>query len=178
MAIYSRKDFERAYLAVPRRTGFYRRYFKRTFDILFVLAIALPVGLIVAVLAIVIARDGASPIYRQERVGLNGKRFSMLKLRSMVPDADAKLEVYLHENPEARREWDEKQKLLNDPRITPIGRLIRKTSLDRTAAILERAGGRHVGGRTASDDDRTGKPLSRNRVLCDASGHYRVLANR
>ncbi|MGX9352177.1 sugar transferase [Shimia sp. W99] len=130
MAIYSRKDFEKAYLAVPERTGFYRRYFKRTFDILFVLAIALPVGLIVAVLAIVIARDGASPIYRQERVGLNGKRFSMLKLRSMVPDAEAKLEVYLRENPEARREWDEKQKLLNDPRITPIGRLIRKTSLD------------------------------------------------
>lgn len=130
MAIYSRKDFEKAYLAVPERTGFYRRYFKRTLDILFVLAIALPVGLIVAVLAIVIARDGASPIYRQERVGLNGKRFRMLKLRSMVPDAEAKLEVYLRENPEARREWDEKQKLLNDPRITPIGRLIRKTSLD------------------------------------------------
>ncbi|SFL72098.1 sugar transferase [Shimia aestuarii] len=130
MAIYSRKDFERAYLAVPERTGFYRRYFKRAFDILFVLAIALPVGLIIAVLAIVIARDGTSPIYPQERVGLNGKRFNMLKLRSMVPDAEAKLEVYLRENPEARREWDEKQKLLNDPRITPIGRLIRKTSLD------------------------------------------------
>ena len=130
MAIYSRKDFERAYAAVPIRTGFYRRYLKRTFDILFVLAIALPVGLIVAVLALVIARDGASPIYRQERVGLNGKRFSMLKLRSMVPDAEHKLEAYLCENPEARREWDEKQKLIKDPRITPIGRLIRKTSLD------------------------------------------------
>ena len=130
MAIYSRKDFEEAIAVIPLRNGFYRTYVKRLFDILFVLAIALPVTLIVVVLALLISRDGASPFYRQERVGLNGRRFQMLKLRSMVPDADHKLEAYLRDNPAARQEWDDKQKLMNDPRITRLGWFLRKTSMD------------------------------------------------
>jgi lipopolysaccharide/colanic/teichoic acid biosynthesis glycosyltransferase len=54
----------------------------------------------------------------------------MWKLRSMVADADARLGAYLDANPERRREWDENQKLRDDPRITPVGRIIRKTSID------------------------------------------------
>ena len=54
----------------------------------------------------------------------------MLKIRTMVANADAHLETYLAENPEARREWDEKQKLENDPRITRFGNILRKSSLD------------------------------------------------
>lgn len=130
MAIYSRRDFEEAFAVSPPRDGLYRTYVKRAFDVAFVLIIAVPVSLIIAVLAMIIARDGASPFYRQERVGRNGKSFQMLKLRSMVPNADRKLEEYLRQNPAARLEWNEMQKLKHDPRITTIGKFIRKTSLD------------------------------------------------
>lgn len=108
----------------------YRRHLKRAFDIAAVL-LSVPFVLpVVLLLAIVIRRDGASAFYSQDRIGMNGRTFRLWKLRSMVPDADQRLETYLAENPEARAEWAETQKLKNDPRITPIGRLIRKTSLD------------------------------------------------
>ncbi len=130
MAIYSRKEFERGFEVSTPRRSMYRSGVKRFLDIVFVLIIALPVGFVVLALALLVARDGASPFYRQKRVGKDGKIFNMLKLRSMVPDADKKLEAYLRASPAARREWNEKQKLACDPRITPLGRLIRKTSLD------------------------------------------------
>ncbi|WP_106608823.1 sugar transferase [Shimia abyssi] len=130
MAIYSLKDFEEAYAIMPPREGFYRSYVKRVFDIGFVVAIALPVAFVVAVLALIIAADGKSPFYLQKRVGRNGKTFNMIKLRSMVPNAEKELRAHLRANPDLRREWDEKQKLSNDPRITRIGRFIRKSSLD------------------------------------------------
>ncbi len=130
MAIYSRRDFEKAFEVSTPRTGFYRRHVKRALDIVFVALIAVPVALVVGLLAVLISLDGASPIYRQERVGLNGRRFQMLKLRSMVPDADHQLMKLLRSSPAARQEWEEKQKLTHDPRITKIGKFIRKTSLD------------------------------------------------
>lgn len=136
MAIFSRNDFTQGFEISPPRRGLYRGFAKRGFDILFVLMIAVPVTVIVALLALMIARDGHSPFYRQERVGKDGKGFSMLKLRSMVPHADRKLEAYLKANPAARLEWNDKQKLSHDPRITPIGRLIRKTSLDELPQFL------------------------------------------
>ncbi len=84
----------------------------------------------VAGLAILVARDGGSPFYTQERLGKGGKVFRMWKLRSMVTDADARMESYLAGNPEARAEWDSTQKLKNDPRITPFGQFLRRSSLD------------------------------------------------
>lgn len=64
------------------------------------------------------------------RLGKEGKRFSILKLRTMVRNADEVLEDYLASDPEMRREWDEKQKLINDPRVTRVGAALRSTSLD------------------------------------------------
>ncbi|MBO9478691.1 sugar transferase [Shimia sp. R11_0] len=136
MAMFSRDNFAQGFEVSPPRRGLYRSVFKRVFDVLFVMTIALPVTLIVTVLAILIATDGHSPFYSQERVGKNGKRFKMFKLRSMVPDAERKLEAYLRANPAARLEWNEKQKLTHDPRITRIGRVIRKTSLDELPQFL------------------------------------------
>ncbi|GAA6181771.1 MULTISPECIES: sugar transferase [unclassified Shimia] len=136
MAIFSRSDFAQGFEVTPPRSGVYRNVLKRAFDVLFVLVIAVPVALVVAVLALIIASDGHSPIYRQERVGKNGKKFYMLKLRSMVPNAERKLEAHLRENPAARLEWDEKQKLSRDPRITKIGNLIRRSSLDELPQFL------------------------------------------
>lgn len=117
---------------VPQRRmpGFYRDYAKRLFDIVVVLLLALPTVLIVAAFALLIARDGRSPFYRQERVGSSGRSFFMWKLRSMVPDAEHHLEEYLANNPAAAEEWNRSQKLRHDPRITRIGRIIRPTSID------------------------------------------------
>lgn len=108
----------------------YRKVFKRLMDVAFVL-LALPIILpIVIVLAACIAIDGGNPFYGQRRIGKDGRVFTMWKLRSMVPNADVLLEDYLARNTLARLEWQETQKLKDDPRITPFGQLLRKTSLD------------------------------------------------
>jgi len=112
------------------RRGIYRNYIKRTMDIA-VIVLAAPIVLpVIAMLAFLVARDGHAPFYLSRRVGRNGAEFSMLKLRTMVPDADARLEEYLASNPTAYREWQHTQKLKNDPRTTAFGRILRKSSMD------------------------------------------------
>ena len=103
----------------------------------FLFLVAMPVWLPVIVIgALFVMTDGQSPFYRQERVGRNGRIFWIWKLRTMVVDADAKLESYLAANPQARAEWDATQKLKRDPRITLVGRVLRKTSLDELPQIF------------------------------------------
>ncbi len=130
MAYFERRDIAPALSASPAATGLYSVSIKRAVDLLLVAVLALPVAVVIALILPLIALDGRSPFYLQKRVGRHGREFHMIKLRSMVPNASALLETYLASNPEARREWDEKQKLKHDPRITPLGRFIRKTSLD------------------------------------------------
>ena len=108
----------------------YRSFLKRFFDIALVVAASVVVVPLVAVLALLIAAWGGSPFYSQARVGRGGRLFRMYKLRTMVPDADALLEERLRTCPQTRAEWNSTQKLKNDPRITPFGRLLRKTSMD------------------------------------------------
>ncbi|WP_343080292.1 sugar transferase [Ostreiculturibacter nitratireducens] len=113
-----------------RHQGPYARYGKRAVDIVLVL-LALPAVVpMVLLFAVIIALDGHNPFYTQSRVGLNNRVFRMWKLRSMVPNAKEKLGQYLSSNPAARAEWNETQKLRNDPRITAIGGIIRKFSID------------------------------------------------
>lgn len=114
----------------PTGRGPYRRFFKRAFDVTAIVLAAPAVLPIVAVAAVLVARDGGSPFYSQMRVGKGGKRFRMWKLRSMVRDADERMEEFLAANPEARLEWDSTQKLKADPRITRMGKFLRKSSLD------------------------------------------------
>lgn len=111
-------------------SGYYASFGKRLLDILAVFCLAPVVALVLIPFMALIARDGGSPFYTQLRLGRGGKVYRMWKLRSMVVDADKKLNAYLEANPEARAEWDRTQKLKNDPRITRVGHLIRKTSLD------------------------------------------------
>jgi lipopolysaccharide/colanic/teichoic acid biosynthesis glycosyltransferase len=113
-----------------KKAGVYDRVVKRVFDIAIVLLLGPAALVIVGVFCPLIMLDGKSPFYTQPRVGRNGHIFRMWKLRSMVADADARLGAYLDSNPERRREWDETQKLRDDPRITRVGRIIRKTSID------------------------------------------------
>lgn len=114
----------------------YQRWLKRLFDVTAVL-LALPLVLpVLGVLAVLIARHGGKPLYGHTRVGRDGRRFRCWKLRSMVPNADAVLIVHLATHPAARAEWERSRKLENDPRITPLGRVLRKYSLDELPQLL------------------------------------------
>ncbi|MCF6234319.1 MAG: sugar transferase [Rhodobacteraceae bacterium] len=118
------------HVSTPVSRSFYQVAGKRMLDILFVLA-TLPVSVpITLICAFALWIEGGMPFYRQDRLGKGGTWFSILKLRTMVRDADAKLEQYLQSDPDMRAAWDATQKLKNDPRITPIGGFLRKTSLD------------------------------------------------
>ncbi len=113
----------------------YARFFKRPLDVLLVLlgsTVAVP---LIGLMVLAIALTGGSPLYRQTRLGKGGKLFTMWKLRTMVPNAAAALEAHLAANPDARAEWEANQKLRDDPRITRIGRLLRKTSFDELPQI-------------------------------------------
>ena len=118
------------------RKGIYRCGLKRVFDLTLVIA-TLPITLtLILVFAVLIALDGHNPFYRQERVGRGGRIFRMWKLRSMVPDADERLARYLAENRDARMEWESTQKLKKDPRVTAMGRFIRRSSIDELPQIF------------------------------------------
>lgn len=119
----------------PRKSR-YRSYGKRMLDIALVLASTPIIVPVIAILAVAVLITGQSPFYVQERVGRFGKTFRMFKLRTMLPNAEERLEVYLAENPAARAEWDSKQKLIEDPRVTPIGNWLRKTSLDELPQLF------------------------------------------
>jgi exopolysaccharide production protein ExoY len=86
--------------------------------------------ILVVVGLLVYFQDGGPMFFGQRRIGLDGNEFSCFKFRSMVTNAGQRLEKYLAENAEARIEWAKDHKLKNDPRITKLGRFIRKTSLD------------------------------------------------
>lgn len=103
---------------------------QRTLDCLICL-LAAPLALLVgAIIAFLIRLDGGPALYSQRRIGLGGRPFDCLKFRSMVPDAEARLQQLLASSPPARAEWDRFQKLGEDPRITRLGKLIRAFSLD------------------------------------------------
>lgn len=108
----------------------YRRYGKRTLDVvLIVLSLPIVVPLI-GLLALLVALQGGRPFYTQPRLGLRGRTYRIWKLRSMVPDAEALLERHLAANPDAQYEWNTTQKLKNDPRVTKFGQFLRRSSLD------------------------------------------------
>lgn len=108
----------------------YRHGAKRCLDIVLVL-LTLPVSLpLILGIICLVTLDGRNPIYVQKRLGLGGRVFHMVKIRTMVPGADALLEDHLSKNPAARSEWNKTQKLRRDPRITRTGGFLRKTSLD------------------------------------------------
>ena len=100
------------------------------------------IGIILAfipgvILALMVKLSSRGPVfYRAKRLGKKGKTIYVLKFRTMNPDADAKLELLLAENPDLQAEWEKKFKLDNDPRITKIGHFLRKTSLDELPQFI------------------------------------------
>lgn len=107
-------------------------FFKRVIDILGALigiTILIPLTVIIKI-ANVLNKDYGPIFYSQERIGLYGKTFKMYKFRSMVIGAEEKLKQLLEKDEEAREEYMIYKKLKDDPRITAIGKVLRKTSLD------------------------------------------------
>lgn len=116
--------------------GFYRNGAKRVLEALLVLLTS-PVTLpLILLMALLVARDGGNPFFVQKRLGRNGRVFRIWKLRTMVVDAERRLQEHLDSDPEARSQWDSTQKLKKDPRITSVGRLLRKTSMDELPQLL------------------------------------------
>ncbi|RLJ41436.1 lipopolysaccharide/colanic/teichoic acid biosynthesis glycosyltransferase [Litoreibacter meonggei] len=108
----------------------YALFWKRTLDIILVIVtapISVPLVFLGACLAML---DGGSAFYFQPRVGRGGKMFRMFKLRTMRVDAERRLSEILMQDPRAAIEWQQNQKLRRDPRVTYIGKALRKTSLD------------------------------------------------
>lgn len=108
-------------------------FFKRIIDIIGGLVgviLLIPITLCVYI-ARVIKKENDGPLfYEQLRIGKNGKEFRFYKFRTMVMNADEKLEEYLEQNEEARKEYEKYKKLKHDPRITGLGEFLRKTSID------------------------------------------------
>ncbi len=113
------------------------RFSKRVFDWLVCLML-LPVSgsLILLLTLFVLCSTGLPVFYRQERIGQNGKPFTLYKFRTMRVNGSALLADWFDQHPEALIEWQTTQKLKDDPRITRGGRFLRKTSLDELPQLL------------------------------------------
>jgi Undecaprenyl-phosphate galactose phosphotransferase WbaP len=108
-----------------------RRILKRSIDLVLTLMIGLMLAPVMLLVAIAIKLDSRGPaFYPHRRIGRGGSEFKAWKFRSMISNADAVLEKYLLDNPAMREEWANSQKLKNDPRVTRLGRFLRRTSLD------------------------------------------------
>jgi lipopolysaccharide/colanic/teichoic acid biosynthesis glycosyltransferase len=103
---------------------------KRAFDILGAIVLGLVFSPMMLVIVVLMRRDKGPVIYRHRRVGRDGKVFECLKFRTMVPNADQVLRDLLERHPELKAEWLRDHKLRNDPRVTALGRFLRRTSLD------------------------------------------------
>lgn len=109
---------------------------KRSIDLLLVLFLMPVVLPLIALFALLVTKDGGPAFFRQTRIGRGRRNFSMWKLRTMVCDAEERLQAHLASDPAAAAEWANKQKLKSDPRVTRVGRVLRKYSLDELPQIF------------------------------------------
>ena len=106
------------------------RLTKRVFDLLASSLLLVLLAPLMAYLAIRIRKDGGAAIYAHQRIGRSGQTFACFKFRSMVVDAAERLEHLLESDPTLKAQWEREHKLKDDPRISAVGHLLRKTSLD------------------------------------------------
>lgn len=92
--------------------------------------------IVVVKIANMLTKDFGSVFFVQKRIGKNGKTFKFYKFRTMVLNADKKLKKLLDENEDLKEEYEINKKMKNDPRITKIGKFLRKTSLDETPQFI------------------------------------------
>lgn len=138
----SKENIEKAktYLPHVRKVGWFYYGGKRVFDFLSALLLFICIIPLFLVLGFGVLISSKGPIfYKDIRVGKNGKTIKLLKFRSMYPDAQKHPEKYF--NATQMEEWKTERKVENDPRITPFGNFIRKTSLDELPQLLNIMGG-------------------------------------
>ena len=118
-------------------------------------------------IANIIVGDKGPVFYTHERIGKNGKKFKMYKFRTMCVDSDIKLKELLETDEAARQEWEEHRKLRNDPRITKVGNILRKTSLDEFPQFINVLKGEMslVGPRAVVDGEIEKFGFLKNKVL-------------
>ena len=134
---FTRNPSSTTKFAVPAQSSRFHRSVYRALDVLGSLALIillLPVMLILTVLVAV--TSNSTPIFAHRRVGQGGRSFNCFKFRSMCCDAEERLERLLKEDPALRKEWMQHHKLVNDPRITPLGHFLRETSLDELPQLF------------------------------------------
>jgi len=118
----------------PRAAG---RSLKRALDLLIAIpALVLLAPLLLLVAMIVKLGDRGPIFYSHTRIGFGGAPFGCLKFRTMKTDASAQLAELLQKNPAARSEWEETRKLKDDPRITAVGEILRRSSLDELPQLI------------------------------------------
>jgi len=118
------------------------RMVKRALDVITVSAGLLLCWWVFAAIALAVKLSSPGPVfYGQKRIGRSGREFRAWKFRSMVKDADAQLATYLAAHPELREQWEGTHKLKDDPRVTWIGRILRRTSLDELPQLWNILGG-------------------------------------
>ncbi|MDW6022604.1 sugar transferase [Mesorhizobium sp. BAC0120] len=111
--------------------------YKRIFDIIVAALAILVLSPLLAMLALLIKlADGGKVFYGHKRIGRNGNVFHCLKFRTMVENGDEVLTAHFARNPEARQEWLATRKLQDDPRVTPVGYVLRKLSLDELPQVF------------------------------------------
>ena len=134
-------DVVRAYVEPARLAADARPTFdgaaRRTLDIAIAAAlVVLLAPLLVVVAMLVWAQDGGPALFAHERIGLGGRAFKCLKFRTMLTDSEARLAALLATDAAARQEWERDHKLRCDPRITPLGRFLRRSSIDELPQLL------------------------------------------
>lgn len=112
------------------------RGIKFAFDLLVAGLLGILLLPVFALFALVISSDGGPVLYRHTRVGRGGRIFACLKFRTMTPNAQQVLDAHLATSPAAAAEWEATRKLVDDPRVTPIGRFLRSTSLDELPQLF------------------------------------------
>jgi len=112
------------------------RAVKRAFDVLVSIVLVIFFAPLLLVVGAIVALDGGPILFGHRRVGQKGTTFRCLKFRTMVPDAPAVLQKLLESDPALQAEWSSTFKLKNDPRVTAVGRFLRKTSLDELPQLF------------------------------------------
>lgn len=112
-------------------------FFKRLFDFLVSLVSIILLSPLLLLIGILIRIDSKGPaLFKQKRIGKNGQPIYIYKFRSMIVNAEEELERLMKENEDIRKEYLENKKLENDPRITKLGNILRKTSLDELPQFI------------------------------------------
>lgn len=155
VALAGATSAETALARLPPCEPLYANRVKRSFDVVGALGLLLLFGPLMLAIAWLIARDGGPALFGHTRVGADGRPFKCLKFRSMVVNADETFQRLIASDAAARAEWLATRKLRNDPRITAVGRFLRRSSLDELPQLFNVLRGEMslVGPRPVVDDE-------------------------